>query len=185
VGRWPSGAPLVRAPEGDDAAHARDNTFVYDNDPTGQRCPLGAHIRRANPRDSLEPGPEESAVLTRRHMIMRRGRPYGPPIAPFQKEPTPQERGLFFIAVNANLGRQFEFMQQTWLNNPKFDGLYDETDPLTGPRDPKLGGSFSIPDVPARRRLHGLPAFVTTHGGGYFFLPGLPALRYLARLPAP
>jgi deferrochelatase/peroxidase EfeB len=184
VGRWPGGAPLSRAPDEDAAEWARDNTFTYRDDGGGFKCPVGAHIRRANPRDSLEPGPQESAKLTRRHMIMRRGRAYGPPLARFQKEERPQERGLFFVAVNANIGRQFEFMQQTWLNNPKFDGLLDETDPISGARDPRLGGSLTIPEQPVRRRLTGLPAFVTTRGGEYFFLPGLPALRFLAQLGA-
>jgi hypothetical protein len=31
-----------------------------------------------------------------------------------------------------------------------------------------------------RRRVSGLPRFVTVRGGAYFFLPGLRALRYFA-----
>jgi hypothetical protein len=35
------------------------------------------------------------------------------------------------VAINAALVRQFEFIQQSWLNNPKFNGLYNENDPLS------------------------------------------------------
>lgn len=54
VGRWRSGAPLMLAPEHDDPALAADpqkvNDFTYhQEDPRGLRCPLGSHIRRANP----------------------------------------------------------------------------------------------------------------------------------------
>jgi hypothetical protein len=71
------------------------------------------------------------------------------------------------------------------MNNAKFDGLADESDPLTGNREPLRGGGrtdrFSLPraDGPPRR-LEGLPRFVTVRGGAYFFLPGIRALRYIA-----
>ena len=92
-----------------------------------------------------------------------------------------EERGLYFICLNANIARQFEFIQQTWVNNPKFDGLYDEVDPLIGPREPG-GANHTVQAAPVRQRLHGLPRFVTVRGGAYFFLPGIRALRYLASL---
>ena len=44
---------------------------------TGFVCPLGAHVRRANPRDSLGWRTER----TKRHRIIRRGMPYGPRLA--------------------------------------------------------------------------------------------------------
>jgi hypothetical protein len=88
------------------------------------------------------------------------------------------QQGLQFVALNANLGRQFEFVQHSWLNDPKFAGLDRDLDPLVAPRGPD--GVFTIPAEPFRTRLCGLPRFVTTLGGGYFFLPGLRALRYLA-----
>ena len=90
------------------------------------------------------------------------------------------ERGLHFICLCANIERQFEFVQHTWVNSPKFDGLYDDPDPLVA------AGSrtFTVQAVPVRKRYLRLPAFVKTRGGGYFFLPGLSALRYLASLPS-
>ena len=80
VGRWPSGAPLALAPEADDPSLADANDFGYHElDPRGARCPVGAHIRRSNPRDSLDPRPgsSDSWKINRRHRILRRGREYG------------------------------------------------------------------------------------------------------------
>lgn len=88
------------------------------------------------------------------------------------------ERGLHFICLCANLARQFEFVQHTWCNNPHFNGLYEDSDPLIGP----AGGRSPSRPLPARRRISGLPAFVHVRGGAYFFLPGIRALRYLSGL---
>ncbi len=56
VGRWPDGTPLSLSPDGPDAAISSDQTrindFGYADDAEGLRCPLGAHIRRTNPRDA-------------------------------------------------------------------------------------------------------------------------------------
>lgn len=177
VGRWPSGAPLVLAPSADDAALADFNDYRYmATDAAGTRCPVGAHIRRANPRDSLDPRPgsDASVAVGRRHRIIRRGRSYGLPDGS-------EERGLLFLCVCANIARQFEFIQHTWINNPKFAGLYDDADPLLGAHQP-YGRTFTVQALPIRRRFPGLPRFVTVRGGAYFFLPGLRALRYLATL---
>jgi Dyp-type peroxidase family len=170
VGRWRSGAPLVTSPDHDDPGLADANDFGYhDTDPAGLRCPFGAHIRRANPRESLDPRPGSatSQAVTDRHRLLRRGRRYA----------DETEQGLHFLALNGNLGRQFEFVQHTWLDNPKFAGLYDDVDPVVGTRRDR--SLFTVPDQPLRRRYAGLPQFVSTRGGAYLFLPGLRALRYL------
>jgi Dyp-type peroxidase family len=175
VGRWPSGAPLVLAPYADDPALAAANDFAYyADDREGLRCPIGAHIRRANPRDSLppRPGTEASVAVGKRHRLLRRGRVRG------AVDGTPVDPGLFFVGLNASLRRQFEFIQGTWCGNRKFEGLYDDPDPIISTQP---GRTFRIPDRPVRRRVRDLPAFVTVIGGAYFFLPGLRALRYLAR----
>lgn len=183
IGRWPSGAPLVKYPDADPGASgSRDDFVFHDEDPKGHRCPLGAHIRRANPRDMLSPSPEESLKAVGRHRILRRGRPYGTraPRTPIAgSKALYAERGLVFLALNASFRRQFEFVQQTWINNPKFGGMYDERDPLIG--NVAGGQHFSIPAVPARRRLANLQSFVTLKGGGYFFLPSRSALAWLSR----
>jgi Dyp-type peroxidase family len=200
VGRWPSGAPLVKAPDRDDPRLGDDNDFrYYHADPLGLACPLGAHIRRMNPRDSLppDPGTRASAAVSDLHRLLRRGRSYGPggsdAAAPANGDHAirmahgdlvpPRETGLHFICLAANLARQFEFIQHTWLNNATFHGLYDDTDPLAGSRDGR-GATFTEPAHPVRRRYRGLPQFVRTRGGAYFFLPGVSALRYLEQLAA-
>ena len=143
------------------------------------RCPLGAHVRRANPRDSLPPNPgtEESRQVNRRHRLLRRGRNYGPG----GTEPSDAPRGLHFLCLNANIARQYEFVQHSWVNDPNFAGMVGVEDPLTGPRAGTT--SFIEPAVPVRRRHTGLPQFVQVRGGAYFFLPGIRALRYLSSTP--
>jgi Dyp-type peroxidase family len=185
VGRWPDGEPLVLAPGGPNHAPYPVNEFRYhDLDPDGLRCPLGAHIRRSHPRDMLDPDPgsDRSIALDKLHRLMRRGRTYGAPIVPEAalNGGGDEQRGLHFICLCANIARQFEFIQHTWLNNPKFNGLYDDADPLVGP----AGRSLTVQAQPIRQRVTDIPSFVGLRGGGYFFLPGVQAVRYLASLPA-
>ena len=192
VGRWPSGAPLVKAPEQDDPALAADNDFAYAaTDLYGYRCPVGAHIRRGNPRDSLDPAPgsEQSITIGKHHRLIRRGREYGPPVDPATlfagDAPTDDDvdRGLHFVCLCADIARQFEFVQHTWLMSTKFSGLYDDTDPLLG-APPPSAGTFTVQADPLRQQYSGLSRFVTVRGGAYFFLPGIRATRYLASLTA-
>lgn len=190
VGRWPSGAPLMLAPDADAPETRVKNDFLYhDADPRGLRCPLGSHIRRSNPRDSLgpDPGSGKSIAVNKRHQILRRGRIFGAPVTAsmdpddIMRGNPAGERGLYFICLNANISRQFEFVQHSWVNSPKFAGLYADPDPIIGARSGTPGGDvFSVPADPVRTRVTGMPEFVTVRGGGYFFLPGIRALRYLA-----
>ncbi len=211
VGRSRDGVPLVGP--ADEAIEGGGvpgdlNAFTYRSDPHGVRCPLGAHIRRSNPRNGdLPPGPPgivswamrtlgfDSAALdqdrvasTRFHRLLRRGREYGVgvPIAQALAAPAVStETGLHFICLGANIARQFEFVQNAWAMGVHFDGLPNESDPLLGTRLPAADGmatdGFSIPrEGGADERLAGLPQFVTVLGGAYFFLPGIRALRFLA-----
>jgi len=196
VGRWPSGAPLVNAPTADNPDLLDDNDFMYfgSGDVDGLKCPIGSHIRRSNPRDSLDPHPgsDRSIEVGNHHRIIRRGRAYGAPVAKSMKPPDiigkpddHEDRGLHFICFNTQIGRQFEFIQHAWMNSPKFDGLYEDDDPIVGDRgDPHglPGGTFTVQQEPLRKRVTGLPRFVTVVGGGYFFMPGISAVRYLASL---
>jgi Dyp-type peroxidase family len=180
VGRWPSGASLMETPERDDPTLASANEFRYhQGDPEGLKCPIGAHVRRANPRDALPPmpGTEASLEVNRHHRLIRRGRSYGAPLAPGQVDKA--DRGIVMLIVNANIARQFEFVQHSWLNDPHFNGLYNEADPLVGATD---HNEFVVPGTPLGTRCTGLPRFVSVVGGGYFFVPGLRALRYLAEI---
>lgn len=192
VGRWLNGTPLATHPElPTKAAVDFDNEFTYQHDPQGLKCPVGAHVRRANPRDTTNNG-EEALAVNRRHRILRRGRPYGPPLDAsmdpdrmLQAAYDGQERGLYFLCFNVDINRQFEFIQQTWVNSPKFNGLYDDADPFgtTAPvqtNRESLTRNFTIPCLPFRQRLEDVPSFIRTRGGSYFFFPSPEAIRYLA-----
>lgn len=188
------------------------NQFNYVADPRGNVCPIGAHIRRANPRTGDLPAgvtglwtrlirilgfglkhPNDDLVAsTRYHRLLRRGRAYGPPLSPAEaiKPDAPiAERGLQFICLVANISRQFEFVQNAWLVNSKFAGLQNERDPLLAHRHPLNDGTstdrFQRPDPsgPVQETCH-LPQFISVRGGAYFFMPGLSALKYIASLPS-
>lgn len=197
VGRTLAGVPL--APEGN-GAHPRNsghptNDFGYfHKDRDGLGCPMGAHMRRANPRDGLAPSKEDVRDFlnaSNNHRILRRGRKFGPvmdglawaeravenPEAMQAAEAPDDQRGLLFMAINTDITRQFEFVQQTWVLNKSFAALSGEADPLVGPRGP-----FTVPEEPLRA-LPEVKTFVRLVGGDYFFLPSLAALNYLAQLP--
>ncbi|WP_426955583.1 Dyp-type peroxidase [Muricoccus radiodurans] len=200
VGRWKDGSSLARFPYearsaglGDDTPETarapsgpavaapvqpprrgsgrKDNDFLFGaEDPEALRCPFGAHIRRANPRDSLDPGSADQIAISNRHRILRVGRHY--------LEQDGANPGLLFMCLNGDIERQFEFLQQTWLRSPSFHGLSCEKDPLLG--DAEEGAcAFTIPSREGPVRLSPMPRFVTMRGGGYFFLPGKRLLDHL------
>src|SRR5439155_10221901 len=74
VGRWQDGTPLAVSPHHHDPALGsdpmRNNDFLYRDDPRGFKCPAGSHIRRANPRASLD---DDRSVDVRLHRMIRRG----------------------------------------------------------------------------------------------------------------
>jgi Dyp-type peroxidase family len=170
MGRWPGGAPVALAPDADDPALASDplrvNRFDYMGDPLGFACPRGAHVRRARPRDDNP--------ANRRRLLLRRGLPYGDELP--ENAPDDSSRGLVGFFLNASIERQFEFVQRKWLNWRQFDGLDDESDPVTGSE----GRDFTWQRSTGPRRFADLPRFTTVCGGEYFFLPGIAAVRYLA-----
>ena len=223
VGRRLGGGPLEQLSEapiegvGPAPGDIANNQFTYVADTAGLRCPIGAHVRRANPRNGDMPGlplgtlarlvhilgigqtnlQDDLVAASRFHRLLRRGREFGRALAPeeaMRADAPDPSAGLHFICLNANIARQFEFIQNAWLQSPKFAGLGDEADPLTANRQPVPGGegataatdNFSLPEQNGvRRRITGLPPFITVAGGGYFFLPGVRALRYLAGAMAP
>ena len=179
VGRWQNGAPLVRSPYSQSKAPSiiAENAFMPGfEDPEAMRCPFGAHIRRANPRDSLNPGSTDQVDITNRHRLLRIGRKYDPI--------GDQKPGILFMCLNGDLERQFEFIQQTWLNGNVISlscptNLAGESDPLLAGGEPNTG--FTIPTRDGPVKLDPLKTWVTMRGGGYFFMPGKRLVRYLAR----
>jgi Dyp-type peroxidase family len=180
MGRWQDGTPLTLRPSGPDPTLASDkksnNRFTYVHDVDGTRCPIGSHIRRANPRGSLGFG----GVLERRHRIIRRGMPYGSPLPPDAENDNAQ-RGLVFACFQADIERQFEFIQSQWLNDGNVFGVGTDRDPLIG--DPGGGsGRMRIEGRPPRF-VDALQHTVTVRGGAYFLVPGISGLRALSQLP--
>ncbi|MCO6049571.1 cytochrome P450 [Mesorhizobium sp. RP14(2022)] len=170
MGRWPEGAALTRCPE-DHRTDRIENDFSFGaEDPQGLACPFGAHIRRSNPRDSLGGDAEIQIKINKRHRILRIGRSYG-------ARRGRGEKGLLFMCLNADIERQYEFIQQSWASSAFFHGLSGERDPIIAPSG--QGGRFTIPHWEGSEVLENVPRFVATRGGGYFFLPSRAALRFL------
>ena len=189
MGRWRDGTPLVHAPGRRDGglspgpAVTPDAGFDYDHDPDGVRCPVGAHVRRANPRGSLG----FDGRLEHRRRIIRRGMPYGPP---HQDGTEDVERGLVFVCYQADIAGQFELVQSQWLADGNVFALGADRDPVVadvreGSGLMRLEGTAAAQDAGDRP-----PVFVSTdapcvrlRGGEYFLVPSRSAIRRLARLP--
>ena len=218
VGRWRNGLPLAVAPTWaeyqelvaeeqacltlslkvprDSAEERRLAAYRlklvdirYADDPDGRACPLGAHVRRANPRDMLDPhvprnaaaDPAPGAIraastLTNRRRLIRRGLPYE----------EGGEVGIIFMGLCASLFRQFEFIQQQWMSYGLDFEAGNDGCPLVGNRARPEGAppdKHVVPAGPANAEpfvASGLPQFVSTRGGEYFFVPGMGALRQIA-----
>jgi len=175
VGRWPNGAPLVTEaggqPKGFDPKAPGANDFRYGDDPDGLRCPLGAHVRRSNPRDAL--GFE--GKLTFRHRLIRRGMPYGPPLDHRTLEDDGQDRGLVFVCFNASISRQFESVQTQWLNTGNSFHLGEDSDFIIGGAHGKMTIQGDPPFFMSAQE-----SFITMRGGEYLFVPGITALAAIA-----
>ncbi len=196
MGRWRNGVPLALWPDSSDASAPTRPTFLRSNleddlnafdypdidpewdDYEGLHCPLGAHIRRANPRGAQIV--QRSANYTRR--IVRRGIPYGPPYDQKNKHDN-HPRGLLGNFLCASLIAQFESIMYDWVNL----GLQDPR--ITGTNDPILGAnklSASRFEIPLKGEdpivLSGFPRFIRTVGSAYLFMPSITALRLLANV---
>jgi len=218
AGRWRNGAPLVSFPTEKSAndfigelaplqvkmwnqtASPQEQTrfaelymqlidFDYGDDTSGARCPFGSHTRRTNPRSALEFGKSNAfdvpGALSNRRRILRRGLPYG------QVEESPSDdgdHGVVMMIMNADLSRQFEFVQQQWINYGNDFGLANDPDPLLGNHGTnesrRAGGRMTIEgDAGSNKPPHFcnfIPTLVETRGGDYFFIPSMTCLRMIA-----
>lgn len=167
--------------------------FDYNDDLEGSKCPVGAHARRANPRGALEFGEKKAfatpGALVNRRRIARRGLPYGE-----VKDPSKNDgnHGIIFMAINASIERQFEFVQQQWMNYSNDFKLANDKDPIIGNHETdtngEAGGKMIIEGKQAANGekaqvpffCSAMPRFVETRGGEYFFIPSMTALRMIA-----
>lgn len=198
AGRWPDGVPLARAPtaaewkqfnidhpESDREARAAALAdFAFGDDPDGIKCPPTAHIRRANMRDTQGPLEASGSALNNRHRILRRGLPYG---ASPDDTRDRDDHGIVMLALCASLARQYEFVQQQWINHGNDAGAGNDTCPIIGNHADRAGqgpkAKFVIPADPASGHppfiVEGIPQFVEPRGGDYFFVPSMTALRLI------
>jgi Dyp-type peroxidase family len=182
IGRWRDGTPIELSPDKPDPSIAQDPTrstnFTFGADLGGTRCPIGAHIRRVHPRDAFG----FNSKLIDRRRITRRGLPYGRFAAEGDPVTDQEDRGVIFMALNANISRQFEFVQQQWINYGNDSHLGNEKDPLMGNHDGY--GRFVVQGDTRSTNppfiCGNLPNFVELRGGDYFFLPSITALGMIA-----
>lgn len=187
AGRWCDGVPVAVAPTIEKwrafnakfGNHESDRPYVdftYGDDPDGLKCPVTSHMRRTNPRDGLT---GRSSALNNRRRILRRGIPYG--TSSWDQPDDTNEHGIIFLAMCANITRQFEFVQQQWINYGLDANAGNDTCPLVGNRSGDA--KFVLPVDPDSGEAPfiwgGIPKFVEMRGGEYFFLPSMTALRMI------
>ena len=174
--------------------------FNYRQDLDGARVPTGSHTRRVNPRGALEFGNDGAfatpGALVDRRRLLRRGLPYG---NSSDRRSDNGEHGIIFMTINSSIKRQFEFVQQQWVNYGNDFKLSNDKDPLLG-NHPKVedsaaaGAAGGCPFSGGRTVIEGdsstgklpficanIPRFVETRGGDYYFIPSLTALRMIAQ----
>jgi Dyp-type peroxidase family len=171
VGRWPDGTPLTLSDKPDSVIaenRLRANDFTYGRDPDGARCPLGAHVRRTNPRDALPGGAE----ATMRHRMIRRGMPYG--------AATDEEKGLLFICYASSITQGFETVQREWCYSGEPFGLGEEPDVLLQQAERPARMTVAMAHGKARILAPPKRQFVTVKGCAYLFVPSRRACAWLA-----
>lgn len=182
LGRWRDGTPVELSPDAPNPEIVKDPqrnvNFTFGKDLDGTRCPIGAHVRRTNPRDAFG----FNGRLVNRRRITRRGLPYGPYVPEDQPVQDDGEHGIIFMALNASLFRQFEFVQQQWVEYGNDARLGNDKDMLLGNHEARDKHMIQGTEDPRNPPFvcGGLPNFVELRGGNYFFLPSMTALRMIA-----
>lgn len=194
-GRWRNGVPLALSPETDSPqggiSPEQLNNFEYVNadgsgDPKGLRCPVGAHMRRINPRGQPVTGQGQPGGSNNTHRLIRRGMPYGPAYDP--KQPHDGiERGLLGYFINSSIENQYEFVLGNWVNDSQFAGAVrldpKSKDPMIGTQDP-AESIFVIPQPNGAPpiKITGFSSFITTKAAAYCFLPSITAIKFIGNL---
>ncbi len=194
-GRWRNGIPLMLSPDTNSPAGGipleQLNNYEYVNadgsgDPKGLRCPVGAHMRRINPRGQPVTGQAQPGGSNNTHRLIRRGMPYGPIFDP--KQPYDGiERGLLGYFINSNLENQYEFVLGEWVNKSEFAGAVrlppQSKDPMIGTQDP-ASSLFVIPQAQGAPpiKISGFGTFITTRAAAYCFLPSITAIKFISKL---
>lgn len=189
LGRFKNGLPLLKLGGVVSSAEAsRENDFNYQHDPKGDRCPFQAHIRKMNPRGDSQRAFQTPLPEERSHRIVRRSMPYdeigrrgNPSILPEGGV------GLLFLCFQANIEKQFEFIQKHRANNPDFPKAFTGLDPLIGNGKNRTNNTGAAAEQKWRKiddqiAPVSISSFITLKGGGYFFAPSLLFIRSLEHL---
>ena len=207
MGRWASGAPILNAPDQDNKALEDDVDFEFQKkDAKGLVCPFAGHIRKAYPRDT-ERLPEINESNTQTHRLLRRGIPFGKPLASgcpvhpsrladslktwfedlaayWSNQRVDRDRGLLFLAYQTSIVRQFEFVTNAWVNDPNFPDHGVGHDPILGQsKDASTRDRTLVlqAEKAENNATVNLPKdWVIPTGGGYFFAPSIQGLKHLA-----
>lgn len=207
VGRWPSGAPLMRSPASDDTALGADNhannyfQYAEDSPPPmalnpelhyggdnftlskadgGQRCPLSGHVRKVNPRDAVTEQGTSVDVFTR--LVLRRGIPFGDAYDsadPATRDTPEHDRGLIFVSYQTSVDAQFVFLQKNWANDSRDPNDGGGQDGIIGQRSD--GGRARTVTIAAddgtEAKLILDREWVIPTGGGFFFSPSISTIQ--------
>jgi deferrochelatase/peroxidase EfeB len=196
-GRWRNGVPLALSPDTDNPPGGiplgQMNNYEYVNadgsgDPKGLHCPVGAHMRRINPRGQPVTGQNQPGGSNNTHRLIRRGMPYGPVYDPTQPYDG-VERGLLGYFINSSIENQYEFVLGHWVNDSEFAGavrLHPKSkDPMIGTQDP-AESIFVIPQSNSNGappiKITGFSSFIATKAAAYCFLPSVTAIKFIANL---
>ncbi|MEJ8853899.1 hypothetical protein WKW79_04935 [Variovorax robiniae] len=163
VGRSIDGDPLIPTGERIEGEDDPRNTFTYRGDEEGLHCPIGAHIRRSNPRNAdLPPGTRgfiswatrtlgfdadalanDHVSSTRFHRLLRRGREYGNKLTLQQALSAPPEPGHDDLQAHDGTGLHFICLAANITRQFEFvQGAWlagVRFDSLHGESDPLLG----------------------------------------------
>ena len=209
VGRWRSGAPLARTPDGDDPALGADplanNDFGFaadtpdlpvtggdgatypsaEADPVGLTSPLACHIRKVNVRDVASDQGGRRASYNRR--LLRRGLPFGPKAPESGPDPAHGDRGLMFLCYQSSITDQFEVLNRVWMGDPAAPRAPSGHDMLVGqnaqPGEERVRSCvFATPEADVGT-VESSTEWVIPTGGGYFFSPSISALRDVIAAP--
>jgi deferrochelatase/peroxidase EfeB len=194
-GRWRNGVPLALSPETDSPPGGipleQLNNFEYVNadgsgDLRGLRCPVGAHMRRVNPRGQPITGQSQAGGSNNTHRLIRRGLPYGPAYDPTQPYDG-IERGILGYFINSSIENQYEFVLGHWVNDSEFAGAVrlnpKAKDPMIGTQDPSES-IFAIPQANGAPpiKITGFSSFIKTKAAAYCFLPSITAIKFISNL---
>ncbi|MCU0346750.1 MAG: hypothetical protein MUC59_07390 [Saprospiraceae bacterium] len=158
------------------------NRTEYLHDENGSRCPMHAHIRKANPR--LE-GQENNMQIVRRGILyddrigIKKSTQWQPDDAPSTGA------GMLFMSFQSSLDKQFEYVMNQWIfnaNNGRATTV-SGVDMLVGAKDGINPDRWYVPTKwnssnPNDKALVELKqGCIRLKGGAYFFAPSLSFLK--------